>query len=303
MPTVLIVDDSATDRQLAGGLLTKHGDFQIVHSSDGQEALEKIEQHIPDIIVTDLQMPRLDGLELVGRVKAEFPLIPVVLMTAKGSEEIAVQALQRGAACYVPKRRLAEDLVDTIRRVLSAARLDRNHSRLMHRVTASTTSFVLHNDPELIHALVNHLQQSIRCVKLSDEMERLRVGIALEEALLNAFYHGNLEISSELRELEDSSYEELAQVRCQEDPYRERRIFVDVNLTRNEATYVIRDEGPGFDHAGLDDPRDAANLDRPSGRGVMLMNTFMDEVRYNHIGNEVTLIKRSDVEAAEDDEL
>lgn len=303
MPTVLIVDDSATDRQLTDGLLQKQGDFDIIHSSDGKEALDKIEQHIPDIILTDLQMPRMDGLELVDHVKREYPLIPVVLMTAIGSEEIAVQALQRGAACYVPKRRLTQDLVDTVRRVLSAARLDRNHSRLMHRVTASQTSFILHNDPELIHALVNHLQQSIRCVKLSDEMERLRVGIALEEALLNAYYHGNLEISSELRELEDSTYEEVARARCFEEPYRERRIFVDVNLTREEATYVIRDEGPGFNQSVLDDPRDPGNLERPSGRGVMLMNTFMDVVRYNELGNEVTLIKRSDVDSADDEEL
>ena len=106
----------------------------------------------------------------------------------------------------------------------------------------------------------------------------------------------------ELREREDSSYEELARIRCNKEGFRERRIFVEVKLTREEAIYVIRDEGSGFDHSGLDDPRDATNLERPSGRGVMLMKTFMDEVHYNEAGNEVTLIKRSDVEPPSDDE-
>jgi anti-sigma regulatory factor (Ser/Thr protein kinase) len=54
----------------------------------------------------------------------------------------------------------------------------------------------------------------------------------------------------------------------------------------------VRDEGPGFDPGGLPDPTDPANLERPCGRGLLLMKTFMDEVRYNDRGNEVTMRKR-----------
>ena len=55
---------------------------------------------------------------------------------------------------------------------------------------------------------------------------------------------------------------------------------------------IIKDEGEGFDPAALPDPTDAENIDRPCGRGVMLMRAFMDEVRYNARGNEVTLIRK-----------
>ena len=64
--------------------------------------------------------------------------------------------------------------------------------------------------------------------------------------------------------------------------------------TRTEATYVIRDEGRGFDPAALSDPTSPQNLDRLTGRGLFLIRTFMDEVRHNDVGNEITLVKRRD---------
>ena len=63
-------------------------------------------------------------------------------------------------------------------------------------------------------------------------------------------------------------------------------------LCREEAVFVVQDEGPGFDPSSLPDPTEPANLERVSGRGVLLMRTFMDEVSYNQVGNEVTLVKR-----------
>jgi anti-sigma regulatory factor (Ser/Thr protein kinase) len=148
----------------------------------------------------------------------------------------------------------------------------------------------------LIAALVHHMQQDLARMHLFHESECLRVAIALDEALLNAHYHGNLEIPSSLREQNQQEYFELASRRCDEPPYRDRRIHIRCRLSRHETVYVVRDEGPGFDASCLPDPTDPANLDRPCGRGVMLMRTFMDQVIYNDTGNEVTLIKKADAE-------
>lgn len=293
MTTILVVDDSALDRRLAGGLLTKQTGWDVVYAADGREALAAIEDHIPDLILTDLQMPHVNGLELVATVKRDYRLIPVILMTAQGSEEIAVQALQQGAASYVPKKRLAKDLVATVEQVLSTSSHDRSEARLTaRRLVRQESSFVLENDLALIASLVNYLQQDMERARLYDETERLRLGIALDEALLNAYYHGNLEIDSSLREKSQSEYFDLASQRSKEPPYRERRIYVDARMTRDEIVYVVRDEGPGFDPHQLPDPTDPNNLDRPCGRGVLLMRTFMDEVTYNESGNQVTLVKR-----------
>ena len=98
MPTVLIVDDNAVDRRFAGGLIEESGGVDVIYADDGEQALEKIHELKPDVVVTDLQMPHMDGLELVTKIRLTNPAIPVVLMTAKGSEVVAVQALQQGAS-------------------------------------------------------------------------------------------------------------------------------------------------------------------------------------------------------------
>ena len=63
-------------------------------------------------------------------------------------------------------------------------------------------------------------------------------------------------------------------------------------MSSGAASFIIRDEGPGFDPSKLPDPTDARNLGKPSGRGLLLIRTFMDEVGYNPSGNEIRLIKR-----------
>lgn len=306
MTTLLVVDDSAIDRRLVGGLLSKNPDWSVVYASDGRDALQQVELHLPDIVLTDMQMPEMNGFELVSAMKAEYPLIPVILMTAQGSEEIAVQALQHGASNYVPKRRLAEELRETVERTLAASDVDRSESRLMHRLSRHQSSFVLENDASLVPSVVNYLQQTITRMRLCDETDCLRIGVALEEALLNAYYHGNLEISSELREVDHSAYYDLSRQRCQEAPYRDRRIFVDAAFSRDELLFTVRDEGPGFDPSKLPDATDPANIERPCGRGLLLMRTFMSEVRFNETGNEVTMVKYCNrgvpLELAEDDE-
>jgi CheY-like chemotaxis protein/anti-sigma regulatory factor (Ser/Thr protein kinase) len=288
---ILVVDDSATDRRVAGGLLRRRSGWDVEFAADGREALGLVSGVTPDLVLTDLQMPEMNGLELVEAMRQQHPLVPVILMTAQGSESIAVEALAQGASSYVPKRNLADDLVEIVERVLSVAGERRTRRTLMQCLRQIRCSFVINNDPALLTNLVTHLQDLLHQMNVLPENERLRVGVALEEALLNAAYHGNLEVNSQLREEDHAAYYELARERSGCPPYCERSIYVDVELSPEVVQYVIRDEGPGFDPGELPDPTDPANLDRPCGRGLLLMRTFMDDVEYNPLGNEVTLVK------------
>jgi len=291
MVKILVVDDSSVDRKIAGGLISKVEDWSVDFASDGQDALNAIASNAPDVVVTDMQMPELNGLELVRQMKADYPLIPVILMTAQGSETIAVEALQQGASSYVPKKQLAMLLVNTVRSVYSLAGERRSKRSLMERLKRLDCEFVLNNNPAVLTSLVTHLQGILADKQLLNESDRLRVGVALEEALLNASYHGNLEVSSDLREIDHAQYYDLARQRAQEDPYQHRNIYVNVTIDDDGLEYTIRDEGPGFDPTSLPDPTDPANLERPCGRGLLLMRTFMDDVIYNDTGNQVTMKK------------
>ena len=110
--------------------------------------------------------------------------------------------------------------------------------------------------------------------------------------MLNAIYHGNLEVSSELRENGDEAFHQLAAERRHQEPFADRRVKVHARGPSGPySPLLIKGRGSTFN---LPDPTDLSNLARPSGRGVLLMRTFMDEVRYNAAGNRVTLVKTRD---------
>lgn len=301
MPRVLVVDDSELDRRLVSGLLAENDSFQVEFAEDGAVALDRMAAETPDLVLSDIQMPEVNGLQLVGRARLQFPHVPVVLMTAHGSESIAVEALARGAASYVPKVQLADKLLDTVEEILAISRADRTHSRLVSCLMRSEFLFELDNDAELIDPLVDLVQQMAVGMKLVDFTERVRLGVALKEALLNAVYRGNLELDAS--SVEHSRERMLlgglgdaVERRRREHPYRDRRVTVEILIRPDLARFVVRDQGPGFDVAaalaGADD------FDAPKGRGLRLMRAFMDEVTFNAAGNEVTLLKRRVAENA-----
>lgn len=291
MTTVLIVDDSAVCQRVAGACVEATG-CDVRYASDGCEALESVRSERPDIVLTDLQMPKMDGLELVERLRDEDPQLPVILMTGFGSEEVAARALRAGASSYVPKENLSKDLREAIRSVMSVVQAIQERKKVLAFLEESHSRYVLGYEPGGTQALVGYLHERLKLLHYFDESTLVQLTSALSESITNAIDHGNLELDSELREVDDGSYFALGQQRSTEPPYCDRRVTVTVTLTKSEAKFVIRDEGPGFDPSSLPDPTDPENLLKASGRGIMLIRTFLDEVTFNEKGNEVTLIKR-----------
>jgi CheY-like chemotaxis protein len=291
MTRILVVDDCVVDRTLAGEILKRDSDVSIEYAGSGDEALEQIERAAPDLVLTDLQMPRVDGLQLVSTVRAKYPRVPVILMTSQGSEEIAFQALQKGAASYVPKSHIHDELRDTVQAVLQASVNESYYRKSMECLARSERVFSLPNDASLFTPIIVHFQEECVALGICNHADRVRLGVGLGEALANAMLHGNLELSSSLREQDSEAYHQMAECRRCEPPYRDRRIEIEVRLARGKAVFVIRDEGPGFDPTALPDPTDPANIEKVTGRGILLMQAFMDEVGFNARGNEVTMVK------------
>jgi CheY-like chemotaxis protein/anti-sigma regulatory factor (Ser/Thr protein kinase) len=290
MTRVLVVDDDGSQAEEFSVLLRNAG-FEVKLAGNGREAMDLLRHGVPDIVLTDLNMPEMDGLELVQSIRREFPTVPVILMTALGSELVAAKAMYHGAASYIRKRNLAREVVQTVGSVLAVARALPQQERMLDCLTDDQLSFVLDNDADLVPPLLGYLQQVAAVLHPCDRTERIRVGIALSEALLNAIQHGNLELSSDLRQEEEEVFRNLGEERRRQSPYRDRRVRVRASLSRTEAVYVVEDEGAGFDPATVPDPRDPANIERIGGRGLMLIRMFMDEVEHNETGNRITLRK------------
>jgi DNA-binding NtrC family response regulator len=118
-PRVLIVDDEAPVRFTLAEVLDEAG-FEVVEAASGEEALTRLDG--VEAVVTDLSMPGMGGLALLGRVRAESPLLPVLMLTARGSERVAVQALKAGAADYLTKPFDIEEIILCVRRAVDGLR-------------------------------------------------------------------------------------------------------------------------------------------------------------------------------------
>jgi anti-sigma regulatory factor (Ser/Thr protein kinase) len=183
--------------------------------------------------------------------------------------------------------------LETVDSVLAAACFDRQQRKLQEYWLQTELRFRLDNDPELISPLVVHVQQYLRQCSRCDETEIIRIGIALQEALTNAILFGNLELDYELRRKSPDEFTRLIDERRDAEPYRHRRVHVTIRESPFEGQYIVRDEGRGFDVATtMSQVQDPANLDRPRGRGLVLVRSFMTEVNHNPSGSEITMIHR-----------
>jgi CheY-like chemotaxis protein/anti-sigma regulatory factor (Ser/Thr protein kinase) len=294
MPTVLVVDDSRMDQRLVGALLKETPKLEVEYAANGVEALGMIRAQSPDLVITDYLMPEMDGLELLLRIGREHPLIPVILMTGYGTEEVAFKAARSGARAYVPKPSLAKLLPGMVNQLLTLCQEKRELNRFLKTISDTDSTFVVEdNDTTVIPHLLEYAAACLRNAQICEEGGEELTCLALEEALRNAVHHGNLELSSKLREeFDDDKYSELFETRRKQEPYRYRKMHVKVRISRDGATFIIRDEGPGFDPKSVPDPTAPENLEAVCGRGIWLMRSLMDEVSYNSTGNEVTLVKR-----------
>ena len=120
-PTVLVVDDSRTIRTLFTDLLSESG-FDTMLARDGLEALEKLEQHRPDVVLLDIVMPRMNGYELCRKLR-ENPAtrhIPIVMVSSKDQEFDRYWGLKQGADAYITRPCSPEEIVTTLRDLLNA---------------------------------------------------------------------------------------------------------------------------------------------------------------------------------------
>jgi len=131
---ILVVDDEALIREMIKKGLTQIGGFNVEVAQNGKEAIEKLEKDVFDLVLTDLKMPEMDGLELLKNIKGTRPEVMVILMTAYGSIETAVEAMRIGANDYITKPINFDDLLIHISKVQKESLLLRENLLLRMEV-------------------------------------------------------------------------------------------------------------------------------------------------------------------------
>ncbi len=115
LPTVMVVNDSLTVRKITSRLLTREG-YQVVLAKDGVDALEQLLEVMPDVVISDIEMPRMDGFDLVRNIRADKRLgaLPVIMITSRTAEKHRNYALEIGASHYLGKPYDEDELLSLI---------------------------------------------------------------------------------------------------------------------------------------------------------------------------------------------
>jgi CheY-like chemotaxis protein/anti-sigma regulatory factor (Ser/Thr protein kinase) len=276
MSKILVVDDDKATRHMLRGILTNAG-LSTAVARDGVEALKSLAADRFDLVLLDVWMPRMNGLELLAKLRALEARPRVVVMTSDDAPETLLKAVREQALKYVNKPVEASQLVETVREALAAS--DPPHVEVISArpewvelVVPCTREAAGH-----IEAVMSHLDSALA------EDVRASIGYAFRELLLNAVeWGGKLDPSRTVR------------ISC----LRAKRMVM----------YRIADPGTGFKiedlpHAAIgqspDDPiahmhvREAKGI-RPGGFGLLTVRASVDELLYNEQRNEVVFVKYLD---------
>lgn len=131
---ILIIDDGRESREFIVDYVLNPNGYRPLVASNGEEGLKVIEEHKPDLILLDLEMPRMNGLEFLDATNSRGLEIPTILMTFHGSEEIAIEVYRKGVRDYVKKPFTVEEMEAAILRCLSEVRLRREKEALTERL-------------------------------------------------------------------------------------------------------------------------------------------------------------------------
>lgn len=261
---ILVVDDESVIIELLARLLSEKG-YEVSAAVDGREALEFLRGHTCDLVISDVRMPRLDGLRLLKAVKDMNPRLPVIMISGYDEASVVVEALKAGAENFLAKPLDLDILEQVISKTLSLACIRPKGCALP--AVCQSTRMRAPSSPGCVQDLVYQISLSAVAVGFAKHDLENNLKLALAEAITNAMEHGN--------QWDESKFVE-----------------VEVLLDSSQMQATVRDAGTGFNHARVLNPTSSEHLLSERGRGIFLANAIMDEVIYNQAGNQVTLIKR-----------
>ncbi|HEY7818276.1 MAG TPA: response regulator [Vicinamibacteria bacterium] len=271
-PRVLGVDDDRALRTVVGKLLQAEG-VEVSTAADGIEAFEKARKQKFDLLLLDIGLPGLNGLEVLGRVSSLESQPKVVMMTSDDTPETILRAVREKAYAYLTKPMSPKEMVELIRRAIAAPILP---------------------PIEVVSALPEWVELLVPCsLEAVDRIQSFMKGM---EARLPDDVRDS--VGSAFRELLNNAVEWGGKL----DPTR--RVRIAYVRTKRMLLYRIADPGPGFRpetlaHAAIthpDNPLEHARIRedlglRPGGFGLLLVRSMVDELVYNEAHNEVLFVK------------
>jgi len=191
MVKILLIDDEEFTRKELSGYLEEEG-YYVITASEGEEGIRMFEEHYPELVLTDVKMPKVDGFEVLRRIKTQKPETRVIILTGHGDEDMVLKALKEGANDYIKKPLNLSHLSECIMRAIESI-------RSLKRTTFNASSIItinqllkINNNLDEIYGVTNYITNLNHIYFTKASCEKIK--LALIETLRNSIEHGNLEI-------------------------------------------------------------------------------------------------------------
>ncbi|EMY68440.1 ATP-binding response regulator [Leptospira vanthielii] len=287
---ILFVDDEDTIRELFWEYFKD--EFNVTLASDGLEALAISNQKTFDLIISDISLPKLNGIQFIQKLRADGNQTPFLVITGDSDIQIAIDVFRMGAVDFFLKPFRMEALRSRIKKFENAdvdLTLLFNSGEIIQ--FSSDCRMKLRPQIKKLNSYIAFIVKQILNSPLATQEDLISIKIVLYELLANAIEHGVAGVSyAEKQDCLESNedYFKLVDSRCAKN---NTSVFVEISMDDVGITIVIRDEGNGFAVSQIPNPviNPAANL--VSGRGIFLAKMNIDSIVYNEKGNEVRFFK------------
>ncbi len=148
MAKILVADDEPAVLAAFAAILSTRG-HEVLTTGDAEEAIHRVEKEDCDLVILDICLPRMSGLDALGRIKSLRPVLPVIVMTGRGTTDTAIEATKRGAFDYQLKPFEPQEMLETIARALEAARLMKGQVDLGPETTEPSTEAIVGRSPAM----------------------------------------------------------------------------------------------------------------------------------------------------------
>ncbi len=295
-PCILLADGNEQSRQMFGTFFSGRGwSYDVVPDSSAMAgALEKGSY---DIIIADVELSGPDSSGVLRDILEKHPSQAIIAVSPNTTYEDALKMFRSGATDLLARPVDFGWLERVVQQIVFSRRND-ERERATYRFVTKEQAEMRFSCADLAQLssislpLVGRLAQS----GMLSHTDALKIRLAVQEAVLNGLEHGNLELDSQWKEeIELDGSDRFSSVRRQRlaDPrYSERFVYVTLEFGIGRLEITVRDEGKGFLNAHVVQANGKVDSLACSGRGLALMSSAVDEVRFDKNGSVVTMIKR-----------
>jgi len=258
---ILIIDDVEEIRISLSKIVEQLGIVPLT-ASNGLEALDLLQSEKIDLIITDLMMPEMDGLQFIVQSRKLNPRIPIAVISGYADIKNATFALTRGAFNFITKPFTIKEVENVVRKGLRLRELSLGTDRLLKTIR-NRTDITIPSFTHLLPSVSLYVLKECQWRGIDNENLLNNISVCIDETLSNALTHGN-----------------------QGNP--DKTIAITLQFDTEKFTFTIQDEGNGFDVKEFDRQLKQNAIDIPNKRGLCIVEYLADEISFNDKGNEVT---------------